>query len=61
MVKTDKPVRTWRGSCEDCAHWQFHDDGTGHCMMQSSECITSIVRNNKPTWFLSRAEVKEED
>lgn len=53
----DKPITTYRGSCEDCAFWLFHDDGTGHCKLWSVNCATSITKGKGPTRFLSRYEV----
>ena len=54
---------TWRQSCEDCAHWEFHDDGTGHCRMQSVACATARAEapGRKPPWFLHRAAIKDRD
>ena len=51
----------WRGSCEDCAFWNWDenaqaDDGHiigPHCKLFSCGCPTSILKTGKPTRFLS--------
>lgn len=48
---------TWQGSCEDCWAWVFHDDGTGHCALQSVKCATSILQHGTPLRFIHRLEV----
>ncbi len=60
MKTKQKIIRTWQGTCEDCHAWAFHDDGTGHCGLYSSECPTSILNKGKPTMFLSRYDVPVE-
>lgn len=51
-------MEKWQGTCEDCTHWHFHDDGFGHCGMHSSSCATSIMQKAKrPIWFLHRFDV----
>jgi len=53
-------VTTWQGSCEECAHWQFHDDGTGHCGLYSCGCANAITDGREPTRFLGRV-IEEDD
>ena len=50
-------VTAWQGSCEDCFHWQYHNDGSGHCGIKSCRCATAIMEKDKAPRFLSRFEL----
>lgn len=51
----------WRGSCEDCAHWNWDENSQSdegkvigpHCGIFSVGCATSIMNKGKSTRFLS--------
>ena len=53
-------AKEWQGSCEDCANWIFHDNGLGHCGLQSSNCINAVCDGDRPTRFLSWIDIPKE-